>query len=78
MVRQEKKRIADLKRRNKVENELITHMDYDYKKMIRFHNQLKGVITGKCADGLYFNTSKINYRKTLSLAQPPPKRLRLE
>jgi hypothetical protein len=61
MVRQEKKRIADLKRRNKVENELITHMDYDYKKMIRFHNQLKGVITGKCADGLYFNTSKINY-----------------
>lgn len=61
MVRQEKKRIADLKRRNKVENELITHMDYDYKKMIRFHNQLKGVITGKCADGLYFDTSKINY-----------------
>ena len=61
MVRQEKKRIAELKRRNKVENELIIHRDYDYKKMIRFHNQLKGVITGKCADGLYFDTSKINY-----------------
>jgi hypothetical protein len=61
MVSQERKRIADLERRKSVENEFITNMNHDYKKMIRFHNQLKEVITGKCADGLYFNTPKINY-----------------
>jgi hypothetical protein len=63
MVREETKRRVELERKNKVEKEFNSYSNYAHKKMVKFYNQRKKIMSGNklIEDGLYYDYERVNY-----------------
>jgi len=60
-LKEEKKRLATLKRKEKLDSELTSYTDYVIRKEIKFNNKNIQLLKGNCPDGIYFDLVKIRY-----------------
>ena len=58
---EERKRLIELERFNRISAELEGHTKESIRSEIRLHNQLMNQRKGKVTDGVYFNNNKIKY-----------------
>ena len=68
-VEEERKRLIELERFNRISAELEGHTKENIRSEIRLHNQLMNQRKGKVTDGVYFNSNKIKYLRSKFIYQ---------
>ena len=63
-VEEERQRLKELERFNRISAELQEHTKENVRAEIRLHNQLMNQRKGKVTDGIYFDSNKIKYLLT--------------
>ena len=66
---EERKRLIELERFNRISAELEGHTKENIRSEIRLHNQLMNQRKGKVTDGVYFNSNKIKYLRSKFIYQ---------